>query len=227
MAKFYAVKEGRKPGIYTNWPETQKQTSGFKGAVFQSFPSRVEAEDYLGITQNPFERHGATPDPSVTSNINGQSIPEIIANLDEDIVHDAAIVYTDGSYNKSEGIYGYGYSITYDSIKTTAFGGGNSTHLVDMWQVGGELLAAMYGLQEALSLGASKIIIRYDYKGVEQWATGTWATNKPGTQWYRNTMRKLISQFDGTVVFEKVKAHSNEAGNEEADQLAKRGAGLL
>ena len=31
MAKYYAVKNGRKPGIYSSWDECKKQVEKFKG----------------------------------------------------------------------------------------------------------------------------------------------------------------------------------------------------
>lgn len=48
--KFYAVKKGRKPGIYLTWDETKKQVDGFPGAIYKSFPTRVEAEQWNGET---------------------------------------------------------------------------------------------------------------------------------------------------------------------------------
>ncbi|KAK2850620.1 hypothetical protein FQN49_005488 [Arthroderma sp. PD_2] len=45
--KFYAVKIGFQPGIYHQWSECLAQVTGFKGAVFQSFPSRAEADAFL------------------------------------------------------------------------------------------------------------------------------------------------------------------------------------
>lgn len=42
--KFYVVWEGHKPGIYTSWPEAQKQVAGFPQAKYKSFASREEAE---------------------------------------------------------------------------------------------------------------------------------------------------------------------------------------
>jgi hypothetical protein len=44
----YVVKEGRKPGIYTSWPDTQKQVNGFSGAVFKGFSSKSEAMEWYG-----------------------------------------------------------------------------------------------------------------------------------------------------------------------------------
>ncbi|WP_270384171.1 ribonuclease H family protein [Ligilactobacillus salivarius] len=47
MGKFYAVKKGRKTGIFTTWAECQKQVSGFPKAEFKSFISKQEADDWL------------------------------------------------------------------------------------------------------------------------------------------------------------------------------------
>jgi ribonuclease HI len=48
--KFYAVKKGRKPGIYLTWDETKRQVNGFPGAIYKSFPTRAEAESWNGLT---------------------------------------------------------------------------------------------------------------------------------------------------------------------------------
>ncbi|TPR24603.1 hypothetical protein DY120_04805 [Apilactobacillus micheneri] len=45
--KYYAVKKGRKPGIYQTWSDTQKQVSGFSGAQFKSFATKKEAQTFI------------------------------------------------------------------------------------------------------------------------------------------------------------------------------------
>ena len=47
MAKFYAVKKGKQPGIYQTWDECKQQVHGFSGAVYKSFSSLQEAQDFL------------------------------------------------------------------------------------------------------------------------------------------------------------------------------------
>lgn len=47
MGKFYAVRKGRKTGIFTSWPEAQAQVIHFSGCQFKSFTSKPEAESYL------------------------------------------------------------------------------------------------------------------------------------------------------------------------------------
>ena len=46
-SKFYAVANGHRPGIYTDWPSAQKQITGWTKPKHKSFFSRAEAEQYL------------------------------------------------------------------------------------------------------------------------------------------------------------------------------------
>ena len=45
--KYYAVKKGRHPGIYTTWKDCQKEVDHFKDAKYKSFDSKKEALAYL------------------------------------------------------------------------------------------------------------------------------------------------------------------------------------
>jgi hypothetical protein len=45
--KVYAVRVGRKPGIYHTWDEAKAQVDGFKGPVFKGFTSMAEAEAFM------------------------------------------------------------------------------------------------------------------------------------------------------------------------------------
>jgi ribonuclease HI len=46
-AKFYAVRRGRKPGIYLDWASTQQQITGWTKPKHKSFSTRAEAEEYI------------------------------------------------------------------------------------------------------------------------------------------------------------------------------------
>ncbi|MDR2821564.1 MAG: ribonuclease H family protein [Mycoplasmataceae bacterium] len=50
MSKYYAVKVGRKPGVYTNWDDAKANVDKFPNATFKSFPTLKEAKEYIGIT---------------------------------------------------------------------------------------------------------------------------------------------------------------------------------
>ena len=41
--KFYAVRKGKTPGIYTSWDLCRAQVHGFSGAEYKSFPTREAA----------------------------------------------------------------------------------------------------------------------------------------------------------------------------------------
>ena len=48
--KYYAVRLGKRPGIYTDWPLAQSQVVGFPHPVFKSFPTEKQAQEFLGCS---------------------------------------------------------------------------------------------------------------------------------------------------------------------------------
>ena len=45
--KYYAVRKGNTPGIYTTWEECKSQVHGFAGAEYKSFAKLEEAQNYI------------------------------------------------------------------------------------------------------------------------------------------------------------------------------------
>ena len=45
--KFYAVKKGKVPGIYTSWDACKRMVHGVPGAVYKGFATRAEAEVFM------------------------------------------------------------------------------------------------------------------------------------------------------------------------------------
>ncbi|KAI8943369.1 hypothetical protein NX059_001383 [Plenodomus lindquistii] len=56
--KFYAVKVGRKPGVYQSWPEAYAQVDGFKDPVYKKFDSYAEAEAMVKGTSSTGPKSG-------------------------------------------------------------------------------------------------------------------------------------------------------------------------
>ena len=44
--KYYAVKNGRNPGIYMTWDDCKKQVDGYSKAEFKSFKTLEEAKKF-------------------------------------------------------------------------------------------------------------------------------------------------------------------------------------
>jgi len=65
--KFYVVRRGRVPGIYTDWDSTQAQVQGFPAAEYKSFGTLQEAEAYArGIAPAAAATPAAAAPPTLT-----------------------------------------------------------------------------------------------------------------------------------------------------------------
>ena len=81
--KYYAVKTGRKTGVFDTWGECQKQVTGFSGAEFKSFGTLEEARAFAGL---------------------GRAGGSEAAKPDKNSV----IAYVDGSFRADTGEFSYG-----------------------------------------------------------------------------------------------------------------------
>ncbi len=128
------------------------------------------------------------------------------------------VAYVDGSY--CAGKVGFGAIILLqNTVKKETWG-----TVPPAWrrsrQVGGELYAVCRVLDWCRKHGVKEITIHYDYKGIEEWATGRWRTNIPLTRRYAS----IVKSSNVTVHWEKVRGHSGDKWNDAADALARRGA---
>ena len=51
--RYYAVARGRKPGVYTDWGQAERQVNGFSGALHKKFKTRVEAQRFVDKYRTP------------------------------------------------------------------------------------------------------------------------------------------------------------------------------
>lgn len=192
MTKFYAIKKGKKTGIFSTWDECKEQVTGFKGAVYKSFKTLSEAEAFLEKNE------------------------EKIENIEE---VDGVYAYIDGSFDRINGIYGSGVVIVDGDKKHEYKHAGNREDYAQLHNVAGELEAAKFVMWYAVDKKIKEITLFYDYQGIEAWAVGDWKANLPYTQDYVKFYNKVKSVVK--VNFIKVKAHTGVELNEVVDKLAK------
>ena len=194
--KYYAVKNGRVPGIYNSWAECQKQIHGFKNASYKSFTSRKEAEEFIS---------------------DKKEIPQMEHGL---------IAYVDGSFNAKKKVYGYGaVLIDGQQVIKRLYGHGDNEECLSSRNVAGEIFGALAAVKYAVEHPEyDGIVIYYDYMGIEMWATKKWKRNNVLTNEYAAFCERIFPHVK--VYFHKVHAHTGDTYNEMADQLAKAGAAI-
>ena len=211
MAKFYAVFKGKSGGnkIYTSWDDCKKEVIGFKGAVYKSFQSKNEAEEYLKLHNGGYslESNETDRDDSV---VNNEEAPN----------NKGLCIYVDGSYNVLKEKYSYGMvAVINDGIIYKDKGVGESVEAAALRNVSGEVMGAMRAVDFALNNDHQEVSIYFDYQGIESWALGTWKRNNDVTKSYHEYMQKKMKKIK--VNFVKVKGHSGDKYNDMADSLAK------
>jgi ribonuclease HI len=73
--KFYVVWQGKKPGIYSSWPECQDQINGVKTALYKSFESKAEAEmAFAGKPEDYIQKKSAVKPITTKSKKNNNAI---------------------------------------------------------------------------------------------------------------------------------------------------------
>lgn len=190
--KFYAVKIGRNPGVYTTWEACKKQVDGYSGAVYKSFSEISEAEAFIGKKEE-----------------------------ESSLVPSDIIAYVDGSYDNEKKLFSYGVVIIIgkDEFYLSQKFDNSDPEMLGMRNVAGEIAGARKAMEYCIEHGYSSIDIYHDYEGIAKWCNGEWQANKAKTQEYKKffeSIKDIIS-----VRFFKVKGHSGDKYNDLADKLAK------
>ena len=238
--KFYAVRNGRAPGIYMTWADCEKQVKGFGGAIYKSFSTEAEARafvedsglslsDFMSANKSDPKSYQAVKSKSISSKL-VSSISRAQSKVSASVVKpdftesNHMVAYIDGSYNKGTNTVGSGGVIFLNGNRETFSFPSTDERYTSFWNVAGELLAAMYVIKYAVDRGIPECSLYYDYMGIEMWATKGWKRNNALTQQYAAFYDSIKDRV--RVHFHKVAAHTGDTYNEMADALAKQGAGI-
>ena len=208
--KIYAVKRGRKTGLFTVWAECAAQVKGFQGAVYKGFMTENEARAWLGGADARAEQ------------------PRAAAEMAEPSAPDADyIIHTDGSCLRNPGGPG-GWAAVIETTATGAVeeksGGDPETTNNRM-----ELTAALMALS-AVPEGA-RVALYTDSQYLKNAFTKFWLPAWKKRGWKKADGEPVLNQdlwvqLDAAfaarqVQFHWVKGHAGNPRNERCDALAR------
>lgn len=198
--KYYAVRAGRKTGVFETWDQCKSQVMGFSGASYKSFPTREEAEAFA---------LGNSAETKTGSPLSGEN---------------TAVAYVDGSYHVGTGEFACGAVLFWQGETHTFSQKFTDPELAQMRNVAGEIKGSETVIRWCLEQGVPALEIHHDYEGIAKWCTGEWKANKEGTKAYQAFYRQASETMH--IRFVKVKGHSGDTYNDMADRLAKEALGM-
>jgi ribonuclease HI len=210
-SKFYAVKIGKKPGIYTTWEECLLQIKGYPRSTFKKFYTLKAAQDFIKETEKK------------------QGIIDIKNNKLE-IINDSIIVYVDGSCEDNgtslanAGIGVYWPKKEYNNLSEKLPGDLHTNNRAELYAVI-RALEICEDKEKLLEIRTdSKYVINAYESWIPKWIENNWMRKNTLVK-NRDLFEKLLelaSLRKKKIIFTFIKGHSGEEGNEKADKLAKR-----
>ena len=212
--KFYAVAKGIKTGIFTTWPEAERQVRGVAGAMYKSFKTREEAEAFIANPSYGSKKKSGKAAGSGSAGKGSSASPKTYSE-------DTIVVYTDGGAIGNPGPGGYG-AVIKDGEQFS--GGFNLTTNNRM-----ELMAVIIVL-ESLQGEKNPIVLHSDSRYVLNGITKGWAKGWKKRGWKKSDgnpavnpdlWARLLDLLPAlNIKFQWVKGHAGDPLNEACDQLA-------
>lgn len=132
--------------------------------------------------------------------------------------------YIDGSYDVNTGRYSFGGVLIIDNEIYSFNKAYDADEYSSARNVAGEIKGAGYIINYCLNRNIKDLVIYYDYEGIEKWYTKQWKASSNIARVYVEFVDSIKDKIN--VRFVKVKSHSNDLYNDEADALAKAALGL-
>ncbi|XP_071510158.1 ribonuclease H1-like [Diadema antillarum] len=251
---FYAVRRGRRTGVYLTWDECKNQVHGFAGARYKKFGTEDEAWGFVSGTDDKGSGVSTSSQPKLLTETlsSGYSCPiktfkrshstdaepavrakrKTIQQPSASEHASGLVVYTDGActHNGAHGARaGIGvYWGDEHPLNYSARLEGKQTNQR------AELTAALKALEQIKAHHKGRPVTLYtDSKytincvtdWIHKWKTNGWKTSQKTDVINKDDLIKLdVLNKELTVDWKYVPGHSNVKGNEKADRLAREGA---
>ena len=202
MNKFYAFYnfETSESGIVSTWQECEQKVKNVSSIQYKKFRSLQDAKSYIEQFKN---------------------IAEEVTDKD-DLIH----FYVDGSYRHGKSAKAsWAWVAIHQNNKVAEDSGVTSGNALSR-NIDGEISATLKALdwffhkkhyQQFSKYLQQKIVICYDYAGIEYWAKGVWSAKTEISISYQ----KNVKNYTKNILFQKIKSHSNDLWNDYVDLLAK------
>lgn len=243
--KFYAVKKGRKPGIYRTWEEAKAQVDGYSGAEYKSFSKITDATAYLNWNKEnqgtDIERDEAALQKAIKKITSHQAKSEkkpVVKNRTQQTKNKDyfATIYTDGG-TRNTGVYkgghvkktdkaAWAYRIEWDHQEVHGAGGEYGATNNKMEQTGfihalKKLIELGFNNKKLLFVLDSQYVLNAINKGwLKSWKKRGWKKSSGALankkEWQE--IDRLLMQFPNAT-FSWTKGHANNAGNEFVDHF--------
>jgi ribonuclease HI len=203
---FYAVKSGRKPGIYLTWEECKTQVDRFSNAVYKKFYSKEQAEKFIEKKK--------------------EDLLFININLNKIQVWTDGCSIENGSLNAKAGI-GIFWNKNDSRNISERVPGDQTNNRAEIYAVIRALESCTNKIRPLEIMTDSKYVINAAESWINKWKKNNWLTNKKELVKNKDLFEKmdeLIKNRSGKVEFVYVRGHQGDYGNEQADKLAKLGA---
>lgn len=209
MKKFYAIKKGRKIGVFDSWEITKKYIEGFSGAIYKGFSNKKDADKWLknDINSEPNSNNSCIKLYTDGGSRNtGNKIGEHVRSTDK-AAWAYLILIGDSQYSASDGEYG------------------STNNRM-------ELLGLLNGLNKLLDLKLNKqtIEIILDSKYIFNALNNHWITKWANNNWCKSDGEKVANCscwqqiLSKLVLFSNIKlswtkGHADNWGNNFVDKL--------
>eukprot|EP00741_Cyanophora_paradoxa_P014822 tig00020825_g14298.t1 len=237
---FYAVRAGRRPGVYSTWAECEEQVRHFKGARFKKFSSQADADAFCRgeLEPGPRTRTRRTAPKQGEAPVRSSIVSE--REMLDPHKHGTCVLFADGACKgKRDGCRAGGWGCVVVRRPPEGAAGGpvlveRSGHDPDTTNNRMELRAVISAMELLPEHPPHNVHVFVDSKYVrdgitdwiKKWKRADWMRNKDEPVLNRGLWEALDEAVEGAraaghaLHWHWVKGHAGHVGNERADALA-------